>query len=114
MKVGGRQGLGGYALDKAYSSWKVLSKSSIPTLPGADRGVPLGKRYLLEWACPHPIGLLGLFHFAPHSKKNCGFNSFPLPSTQEELSLLDFSGGSVVKSPHFHCRGHGFNPWSGN
>ena len=29
----------------------------------------------------------------------------------------DFSGGPVVKTPHFqcfHCRRHGFNPWSGN
>ena len=26
----------------------------------------------------------------------------------------DFPGGSVVKTPCFHCRGHGFNPWSGN
>ena len=25
----------------------------------------------------------------------------------------DFSGSPVVK-PHFHCRGHRFNPWSGN
>ena len=24
-----------------------------------------------------------------------------------------FPGGSVVKTPCFHCRGHGFNPWSG-
>ena len=23
-------------------------------------------------------------------------------------------GGLVVKAPCFHCRGHGFNPWSGN
>ena len=23
-------------------------------------------------------------------------------------------GGPVVKTPHFHCRGRGFDPWSGN
>ena len=28
--------------------------------------------------------------------------------------LKDFLGGPVVKNPHFHCRGHGFSPWSGN
>ena len=23
----------------------------------------------------------------------------------------DFPGGPVVKTPCFHCRGHGFDPW---
>ena len=26
----------------------------------------------------------------------------------------DFPGGPTVKTPHFHCRGHRFNPWPGN
>ena len=26
----------------------------------------------------------------------------------------DFPGGPVVKTPYFQCRGHKFNPWSGN
>ena len=26
----------------------------------------------------------------------------------------DFSGSSVVRTPCFHYRGHGFDPWSGN
>ena len=26
----------------------------------------------------------------------------------------DSSGGPVVKTPCFQCRGHGFNPWLGN
>ena len=26
----------------------------------------------------------------------------------------DFSGGPVIKTLCFHCRGDGFNPWSGN
>ena len=26
----------------------------------------------------------------------------------------EFPGGPVVRTLHFHCRGHGFNPWSGN
>ena len=25
-----------------------------------------------------------------------------------------FHGVAVVKTVHFHCRGHGFYPWSGN
>ena len=28
--------------------------------------------------------------------------------------VWDFTGGLVVKAPHFHCRGHRFDPWSGN
>ena len=33
----------------------------------------------------------------------------------EQYSFLqDFPGGPVVKTPHFHCRGHGFNPWQGS
>ena len=28
--------------------------------------------------------------------------------------LWDFPGGPVVKTPRFHCRGCGFDPWSGN
>ena len=26
----------------------------------------------------------------------------------------DFPGGPVIKTPTFHCRGHRFDPWSGN
>ena len=25
-----------------------------------------------------------------------------------------FPGGLALKTLRFHCRGHGFNPWSGN
>ena len=28
--------------------------------------------------------------------------------------LWDFPGGPVVKTLCFQCRGHGFDPWSGN
>ena len=27
------------------------------------------------------------------------------------VRLEDSSGGPVVTTPHFHCRGHGFDPW---
>ena len=29
-------------------------------------------------------------------------------------SIWDFPGGPVVRTPRFHCRGQGFDPWSGN
>ena len=30
------------------------------------------------------------------------------------INLWDFSGGTVVRTPRFHCTGHGFDPWLGN
>ena len=33
-------------------------------------------------------------------------------SFKEELG--DFLGGPLAKTPHSHCRGPGFDPWSGN
>ena len=33
---------------------------------------------------------------------------------ESEVHLRDSPGGPVVKTPHFHCRGHGFDPWPGN
>ena len=32
----------------------------------------------------------------------------------KELRLRDFPGGPVVKTPRFHCKGSGFDPWSRN
>ena len=33
--------------------------------------------------------------------------------SEEEYHSGDFPGGPVVKTPHFQCGGHGFDPWSG-
>ena len=30
------------------------------------------------------------------------------------MQIKDPPGGPVVKTPHLHCRGYGFNPWWGN
>ena len=30
------------------------------------------------------------------------------------LRVKDFPGGPMIETPPFHCRGHGFNPWSEN
>ena len=35
-------------------------------------------------------------------------------SLQSENNGTDLPGGPVVRTPCFHCRGHGFNSWSGN
>ena len=37
-----------------------------------------------------------------------------IKKTTNNKCWWDFPGGPVVKTPCFHCRGHGFNPWSGN
>ena len=47
-----------------------------------------------------------------------GINS-KLSDTEEcksdmEDRIVHFPGGPVVKTLHFHCRGHRFDPWSGN
>ena len=34
--------------------------------------------------------------------------------TVSEEVKEDFPGGPVVKTLHFHCRGHGVNPWLRN
>ena len=39
------------------------------------------------------------------------------PSTDDWIKKMwcrNFSEGPVVRTPHFHCRGAGFDPWSGN
>ena len=41
------------------------------------------------------------------------FDCSTLPLRQD-LPELPFPGGPVVKTLCFHCRGHGFSPWSGN
>ena len=30
------------------------------------------------------------------------------------INFWNFRGGLVVRTPCFHCRGPGFDPWSGN
>ena len=32
----------------------------------------------------------------------------------KKIASWDFPGGPGVRTPCFHCRGHGSNPWSGN
>ena len=44
---------------------------------------------------------------------NSGQNS-PTVTLGKRETFQHFPGGPVVKNPCFHCRGHGFDPWSGN
>lgn len=31
----------------------------------------------------------------------------------KKILLVDFPDGPELKTPYFHCRGRGFDPWSG-
>jgi len=31
-----------------------------------------------------------------------------------KVPVQDFPGGAVIRTPGFHCRGHGLDLWSGN
>ena len=48
-----------------------------------------------------------LFDPHPHCVSFLGL-TYKMPPTG------DLSGGPVVKTPHFCCRGHGCDPWLGN
>ena len=37
-----------------------------------------------------------------------------VPDSAQKSFNWDFPGGLVVRTPRFHCRGRGFDPWSGN
>ena len=41
----------------------------------------------------------------------CYSNSFRYATKVWFVS--DLPGGPMIKTPRFHCRGHGFDPWSG-
>ena len=44
---------------------------------------------------------LGAEHYIPH---------IPL----SKCYLRAFPGGPMVRTPYFHCKGHGLDPWLGN
>ena len=39
---------------------------------------------------------------------------FPKSQSHKLSGLGDFPGGPVAKTPFFHCRGNGFDPWLEN
>ena len=48
------------------------------------------------------------------SKNQCKVRMQTFENLALKITLRDFPGAPVVKTPSFHYRGHGFNPWSGN
>ena len=46
--------------------------------------------------------------------RNCFCTDKKLLERHQEQNLGHFPGGPVLGTPSFQCRGHEFNPWSGN
>ena len=59
--------------------------------------------FLLKWAC--------LQHGSSWGQ---ALSTIPNEAESPYNWVLNFPGGSAIKTPHFHCRGRGFHPWSGN
>ena len=54
--------------------------------------------------------------FTPKDQNIIRINSRAKPQVDKSWKAMgwDFPGGPVVKTPGFHCKGHRFDPWSGN
>ena len=58
---------------------------------------------LFSWSCQGK----GNSTFPPSLWSSCGW-------TKNKSDTRGFPDAPVVRTPYSHCRGHGFNPWSGN
>lgn len=52
--------------------------------------------------------------FLASSQEILRTTSLYCPSFGAIQNSWDFPGGTVVETPRFHCRGHGFDPWLSN
>ena len=51
----------------------------------------------------------------PHGNISVRAKSEPRDMTEDNKGKRwDFPGSPIVRTPCFHCRGHGFDPWSGH
>ena len=81
-----------------------------------------GKEWIHKGSTPSGGTFLHWSSLAPpiHPSRPCSqMLTAHLCETLPDFYLLrdiyrDFPGGSVVRTPYFHCSGHGFNPWLGN
>ena len=53
------------------------------------------------------VTILDSEYMYPNSNTGTLVNDFPLKN------IWDFPGGEVIRTSWFHCRGHEFDPWSG-
>ena len=75
-------------------------------LYGPQQLAPLPSGFQVGWAQDWLHNLQG-----PVQNENAGPLIQMLRISKQDRG---FPGGPVVKNPRFHCRGHGFYPWSGN
>ena len=89
-----------------WSTWKAQTGTKRPTVTPNP--------------CPGLLQFRGVWKSNPRSGETqegeelLETNSQQLQKRTDENHLGDFPGGPVVKTPHFHCRGHRFNPWWGD
>ena len=50
----------------------------------------------------------------PEKEITTGTETYGWEQRREQFKREDFSGGAVVKTLHFQCKGQGFNSWSGD
>ena len=96
----------------ALLSWAVLSPGQHHTVPRAHHQ---GQTLAPSWA-----GYFNNLGFCEKGTKLSSHGSLSKRETRMHLcfcygkNVRQFPGGPVVRTRRFHCRGPGFNPWSGN
>ena len=73
----------------------ILYKWKVPGRPWVQEQLHPAAQMMVKGICPSP-------------SLSSAFQSF------KKHLLKEFPGGPVVRALHFHCRGRGFNLWSGN
>ena len=75
---------------------------------------------LRRWQ-PTPVFLSGKYHgprslvgYRPWGRKELDMTERLHFTLVIKTFIPGLPGGLVIKTLSFHCRGHGFNPWSGN
>ena len=59
------------------------------------------------------LGEFGFWHLQPKSSDEHKIAQTKV-EPEKRKKQEDFPGGPVLKTPCFHCRGRGFDPWSGS
>ena len=87
-----------------YHHFCHILQSSRPTLRQGGRRLHKGTKAKRQWSWTGGhLGAWGL-------EKSSFIKTFLLT----RAGGTAFPGSPVVRTPSFHCQGHGFNPWSGN
>ena len=92
--------------------WNCATRITTPLRPLKSRRPRSRKLTFRDFICTWEDRTFMFIHAQTHT-----LNARPCrgrwPKKRDVLSWA-FPGGPVVKTLGFHCRGHRFNPWSGN